>query len=108
MRAAVLGTPAVPRSPRVYHGWRGPWRKPATMRPTPRALGRGNDTYECGVRDEPEWGYWLNGVEIDIMAGRFLIELGWPADAEPLLASAIAHYPLRTCAGNRTVPLVAG
>ncbi|WP_246536322.1 helix-turn-helix domain-containing protein [Saccharopolyspora endophytica] len=42
---------------------------------------------------EPEWVYWLNQAEIDVMAGRCLIELGRPADAEPLLANAVASYP---------------
>lgn len=41
---------------------------------------------------EPEWVYWLNRNEIDIMAGRCLIELGNPVDAEPLLTRAIGSY----------------
>lgn len=42
---------------------------------------------------EPEWVYWLDRTEIDVMAGRCLIELGHPAAAEPLLTNAIASYP---------------
>lgn len=41
---------------------------------------------------EPEWVYWLNRAEIDVMAGRCLIELGDPVAAEPLLSAAIAGY----------------
>lgn len=41
---------------------------------------------------EPEWVYWLNRAEIDVMAARCLIELGTPADAEPLLTRALAGY----------------
>ncbi len=42
--------------------------------------------------DEPEWVYWLDRKQIDVMAGRCLIELGDPATAEPLLSGAIAAY----------------
>jgi hypothetical protein len=41
---------------------------------------------------EPEWVYWLDRHEIDVMAGRCLIELGDPVAAEPLLADAISSY----------------
>lgn len=42
---------------------------------------------------EPEWVYWLVRTEIDVMAGRCMIELGNPAAAEPLLTNAIMSYP---------------
>lgn len=42
---------------------------------------------------EPEWVYWLDRTEIDVMAGRCMIELGNPAAAEPLLTNAIMSYP---------------
>ncbi|MGI9002370.1 MAG: helix-turn-helix domain-containing protein [Pseudonocardia sp.] len=42
--------------------------------------------------EEPEWVYWLDRSEIDVMAGRCLIELGEPARAEPLLSRAISDY----------------
>lgn len=60
---------------------------------TRRTLDEVNETYERRGPDEPEWVYWLDRKEIDVMAGRCLIELGRPADAEPLLSSAIANYP---------------
>ncbi|MGH3932352.1 MAG: helix-turn-helix domain-containing protein [Pseudonocardiaceae bacterium] len=41
---------------------------------------------------EPEWVYWLDRREIDVMAGRCLIELGNPIAAEPLLLYAINSY----------------
>lgn len=41
---------------------------------------------------EPEWVYWLDRKEIDVMAGRCLIELGDPVASEPLLTNAIAGY----------------
>jgi len=42
--------------------------------------------------DDPDWVYWLNQQEIDVMAGRCYTELGKPKLAEPLLANAIAGY----------------
>lgn len=61
---------------------------------THRALDAVNDAYaerSAGIA-EPEWVYWLDRAEIDVMAGRCLIELGAPADARPLLAGALASY----------------
>ncbi|WP_246498082.1 hypothetical protein [Natronoglycomyces albus] len=43
--------------------------------------------------ETPDWTYWLNQSEIDIMAGRCLIALGNPAKAAPLIAKAVAEYP---------------
>lgn len=60
-----------------------------------RALDAVDDAYEHrSTDDEPGWVYWLNRAEIDVMAGRCLIELGEPAKAEPLLAGAIAGYDM--------------
>lgn len=60
-----------------------------------RALDAVNDSYDRrgDAGSEPEWVYWLNQAEIDVMAGRCMIELGRPGDAEPLLANAVARYP---------------
>src|SRR5439155_772249 len=48
---------------------------------TRRALDAVDDAYaqrSAGIA-EPEWVYWLDRAEIDVMAGRCLIELGAPA-----------------------------
>lgn len=61
---------------------------------TRRALDAVDDAYaqlDPGTV-EPEWVYWLDRAEIDVTAGRCLIELGHPADAEPLLTRALAGY----------------
>jgi tetratricopeptide (TPR) repeat protein len=63
---------------------------------TRRALAAVDDAYQersTGVV-EPEWVYWLDRTEIDVMAGRCLIELGNPAAAERLLTKAIISYPI--------------
>jgi transcriptional regulator with XRE-family HTH domain len=59
-----------------------------------RALDTVDDAYarHSDAIAEPEWVYWLNRDEIDVMAARCHIELGQPADAEPLLTHALAGY----------------
>ncbi|MEV7551970.1 helix-turn-helix transcriptional regulator [Amycolatopsis sp. NPDC089917] len=59
-----------------------------------RALDAVDDAYESRSPDiiEPHWVYWMSRDEIDVMAGRVLIELGDPAGAAPLLTSAIDGY----------------
>lgn len=61
---------------------------------TRRALDAVDDAYEARSAEiiEPEWVYWLDRKEIDVMAGRCLIELGKPRAAEPLLSNAIRSY----------------
>lgn len=61
---------------------------------TRRALDTVDDIYEQRSSDiaEPEWVYWLDRREIDVMAGRCLIELDDPSGAEPLLVRAIKSY----------------
>ncbi|AYF76943.1 XRE family transcriptional regulator [Nocardia yunnanensis] len=62
---------------------------------TRRALDAVDDAYEShspGI-EEPEWVYWLNRSEIDVMAGRCFVELGEACRAEPLLSRAIESYP---------------
>jgi hypothetical protein len=61
---------------------------------TRRALDAADDAYDQRSEgtEEPEWVYWLDRKEIDVMAGRCLIELGDPMAAEPLLSGAIATY----------------
>ncbi|BCJ52811.1 hypothetical protein Asp14428_42860 [Actinoplanes sp. NBRC 14428] len=59
-----------------------------------RALDAVDDAYDQrspGI-SEPEWVYWLNRAEIDVMAARCRIQLGQPAAAEPLLTRALADY----------------
>jgi hypothetical protein len=42
--------------------------------------------------NDPDWVYWLNREEVDVMAGRCYTELKQPAKAEPLLREAISGY----------------
>jgi transcriptional regulator with XRE-family HTH domain len=59
-----------------------------------RALDEVDTAYDqrtVGV-PEPEWVYWMSRDEIDVMAGRCLIELGDPVSAAPLLTAAIDRY----------------
>jgi transcriptional regulator with XRE-family HTH domain len=61
---------------------------------TRRTLDAVDDAYEQrspGIA-EPEWVYWLDRNEIDVMAARCHIQLGTPDTAEPLLRRALAGY----------------
>ena len=58
-----------------------------------RALGQVEDNFShARPEDDPDWVYWLNREEIDVMAGRCFTELKQPARAEPLLRSATSGY----------------
>ena len=58
-----------------------------------RALGQVEDNFNhAKPEDNPDWVYWLNREEIDVMAGRCFTELKQPARAEPLLRSATSDY----------------
>ena len=58
-----------------------------------RTLGLVEESFAAGPRDDdPDWVYWLNREEIDVMAGRCYTELGKPAQAEKLLTAAIGRY----------------
>ncbi|GAB3696035.1 helix-turn-helix domain-containing protein [Saccharopolyspora tripterygii] len=96
-RTAALGAEGATPVVRALFLERVAWAsvRAADVTGTWRALEAVDEAYERrgGSGSEPEWVYWLDRSEIDVMAGRCMIELGRPADAEPLLARAIAHYP---------------
>ncbi|WP_199199039.1 transcriptional regulator [Amycolatopsis sp. CA-128772] len=59
-----------------------------------RALDEVDIAYDQRTVDlpEPEWVYWVSRGEINVMAGRCLVELGDPIVAAPLLSAAIDRY----------------
>jgi transcriptional regulator with XRE-family HTH domain len=95
-RSAVKGSAGAPAVVRTLLLERLAWASARSRdrESARRALDAVDDSYERrspGI-EEPEWVYWLDRREIDIMAGRCLIELGDPAAAEPLLSNAIDAY----------------
>ncbi|WP_280293734.1 helix-turn-helix domain-containing protein [Nocardia abscessus] len=56
-----------------------------------RALDAVDESYDHRSPDipEPEWVYWMDRTEIDVMAGRCFVELDEPARASSLLSRAI-------------------
>ena len=90
--AAAHATPVV----RALLTERLAWAAARTHDPeaTRRALDAVDDAYDqrAPTIAEPEWVYWLNRTEIDVMAARCLVELGTPSAAEPLLTRALAGY----------------
>ena len=58
-----------------------------------RSLGMVEDEFARGPDpSDPDWVYWLNREEVNVMAGRCYTELHRPDRAEPLLRQAIEHY----------------
>jgi len=67
--------------------------KSGDLRDCERTLGLVEDSYSRGPRsDDPDWVYWLNREEIDVMAGRCYTELRKPGRAVSLLTDAISRY----------------
>jgi tetratricopeptide (TPR) repeat protein len=67
--------------------------KSGDLRGSEHALGQAGEAFAQGPRDnDPDWVYWLNQEEIDVMAGRCYTELKQPGRAEPLLRRAIQCY----------------
>jgi tetratricopeptide (TPR) repeat protein len=63
------------------------------LRSSERSLGSVEESFSSGPRDnDPDWVYWLNREEIDVMAGRCYTELHQPAKAEALLRKALGQY----------------
>ncbi|GGM84426.1 hypothetical protein GCM10012275_63880 [Longimycelium tulufanense] len=96
-RSAITGAPAASPVVRALLWERLAWSaaRARDTETTRRALDTVDDTYadRSTGTPEPEWVYWLNRAEIDVMASRCHIELGDPATAEPLLTRALATYP---------------
>lgn len=58
-----------------------------------RALDAADEAFGRSPGDEvPEWAYWLDRRELDVMAGRCFTQLDRPVRAEPLLRDAVARY----------------
>jgi hypothetical protein len=54
--------------------------KSGDLRSCERALGLVEENFSSGAKDnDPDWVYWLNREEIDVMAGRCYTELHKPA-----------------------------
>lgn len=63
---------------------------------TERALAAVETEYDHRTPDDdPEWVYWLNEDEINVMAGRCYVELGKAELAVPLLSEVLNHYDER-------------
>lgn len=55
-----------------------------------RALGQAEEAYAGRGPGGPDWAYWLDADELDVMAGRCFTELGLPDLARPRLAPALS------------------
>lgn len=67
--------------------------KSGDLRDCEQTLGMVEENYSAGPGDnDPDWVYWLNREEIDVMAGRCYTELRKPERAVSLLTAAISRY----------------
>jgi transcriptional regulator with XRE-family HTH domain len=58
-----------------------------------RALGQVEENFDqAKPDDDPDWVYWLNREEVDVMTGRCYTELKQPGRAECLLRRATSEY----------------
>lgn len=72
------------------------YAKAGERQQTERTLAAVEAAYERhDPADEPEWIYWLDEDEINIMAGRCYVELGRADRAVPLLSAVLDHYDER-------------
>jgi hypothetical protein len=63
------------------------------LRTCEQTLGEVERSFSEGPRDnDPDWIYWLNREEIDVMAGRCYTELRKPSQGVALLTGAIGNY----------------
>ncbi|WP_454194486.1 helix-turn-helix domain-containing protein [Nocardia sp. Marseille-Q1738] len=94
-RTAVKGAPHAPPTVRSLLVDRLAWAcaRSRDREEAKRALDAVDDAYDRRSADvpEPEWVYWMDRTEIDVMAGRCFVELGEPAKASPLLSRAIGQ-----------------
>jgi hypothetical protein len=67
--------------------------KSGDLRDCEHTLGMVEESFAAGPRDnDPDWVYWLNREEIDVMTGRCYTELRKPDRAVSLLTDAIGRY----------------
>lgn len=57
-----------------------------------RVLDEVDEVFDEPHEVAPTWAYWLDRDEITVMRGRCMVELGRPAEAVDLLATALSHY----------------
>ncbi|WP_280237031.1 helix-turn-helix transcriptional regulator [Nocardia cyriacigeorgica] len=98
-RTALHGAAAdAPPAVRALLGERVAWAaaKAGDSEAARRALDTVDDEYDrrSPDDDEPDWVYWLNRDEVDIMRARCAVQLGDIAEAEALLVPAIERYPV--------------
>lgn len=67
------------------------------------ALGRAREAlHRDDDRPEPDWVFWINDTEIDIMSGRCWTELRRPLRAVPVLENVLATFD-DTCARDKAL-----
>ncbi|MGQ4600344.1 helix-turn-helix domain-containing protein [Nocardia sp. R6R-6] len=96
-RTALHGTAESPPIVRALLGERVAWAsaKSGDADNARRALDAVDDDYDRRRPgdSEPDWTYWLDRDEIDVMRARCAVQLGDIAEAETLLSPVVERYP---------------
>lgn len=58
-----------------------------------RSLGAAHEAMAEDIGDAPEWAYWVNEAELEVMDARVYTELRRPLRAVPLLSRVLRSYP---------------
>jgi tetratricopeptide (TPR) repeat protein len=93
--AAITGRSHAPALGRALLWDRAAWAhaKNGDTELCQRALKAAGEAFSHADEDErPTWAYWVDGRELDVMAGRCLTELDQPHQGAPLLLGAIEGY----------------
>jgi tetratricopeptide (TPR) repeat protein len=93
-RSAVAGASDAPAKVRALLAERVAWAhaRAGEHAETERALGQVDDLLGHDSRSDPDWVYWLDRQEAEVMAGRCYTELRRPLGAVPLLERATGAY----------------
>ncbi|MEU3233176.1 helix-turn-helix domain-containing protein [Nocardiopsis alba] len=59
-----------------------------------RSLGEAHEALEEDAGDSPDWAYWVNAAELEVMDARVYTELRRPLRAVPLLTRVLRDYPV--------------
>ena len=93
--AAEAGPDAPGKTLALFHD-RAAWAhtKAGDAQAAMRSLGAAHEALTQDSGDAPEWAYWVNEAELEVMDARVYTELRRPLRAVPLLSRVLRSYPV--------------
>ncbi|GAA1469474.1 helix-turn-helix domain-containing protein [Nocardiopsis exhalans] len=94
--AVAEGGPDAPGKTRALFHDRAAWAhtKAGDAQAAMRSLGAAHEALAEDSGDAPEWAYWVNEAELEVMDARVYTELRRPLRAVPLLSRVLRGYPV--------------